>query len=42
MGMSKKIKSLNSIGRGSGVDRVDRFGFDKLKNFVRRSINSVF
>ena len=42
MGMRKKVKSLKSIGRGSGVDRVDRFGFDKLEILVHRSINGVF
>ena len=41
MGISKKRKSLESIGRGIGVVRVVRSGFDKLEILVRRSINGV-
>lgn len=41
MGISKKMKSLESIGRGIGVVRVDRSGIDKLEILVRRSIHGV-
>jgi hypothetical protein len=41
MGMGKKSKLLNSVGRCFGAAHVDRFFFDNSEISVRRSIGGV-